>query len=456
MNTNPFQITFTLRQHTPIIHFQHTQAGATLRATEVKPKLDRFIKKNVADSVTEIMKIASDKEALDYKIKILPVNADGWKIEERTNYGSFFGAMGDGYKKNPKYANITNEEIIGQITCFNSELYKLLEANLTNFFALHNFGTRQSKGFGSYTCTAINGKPQKFPSKHFKYSFSLSYKKDFTDFKAQKELSENIDIFYRSLRSGINLQGAGGSSFYFKSALFMYLSSKAIQWDKKTIKANYFNKADKTVSETKKKNGQLETKSVDLRYLNGQGLSHSINNVVPDILLEPRSQDQNFSLKLYRDRLGLSNMEKWYSYREIVKKTEAKQQGVGWLRKAEKEEQITRYKSPIFFKVQIDTKNKQALIHFDVFENHETVLAYQDTMFNVHTKPENVQPPLHAQENLFMPIANASEFDLSEFLSYAFNNIDPVHHMVKKGNQNEQMNAASFAIVHIYKQLKKK
>ena len=30
----------TLKQHTPLIHFQHEQYGATLRASEVKPKLD--------------------------------------------------------------------------------------------------------------------------------------------------------------------------------------------------------------------------------------------------------------------------------------------------------------------------------------------------------------------------------------------------------------------------------
>lgn len=33
----------TLKQHTPLIHFQHDQYGATLRASEVKPKLDKFI-----------------------------------------------------------------------------------------------------------------------------------------------------------------------------------------------------------------------------------------------------------------------------------------------------------------------------------------------------------------------------------------------------------------------------
>lgn len=32
-----------LKQHTPLIHFQWDQKGATLRASEVKPKLDRFI-----------------------------------------------------------------------------------------------------------------------------------------------------------------------------------------------------------------------------------------------------------------------------------------------------------------------------------------------------------------------------------------------------------------------------
>src|SRR3990167_6963021 len=38
-----FKVEFTLKQHTPIIHFQSEQSGATLRATELKPKLDKFI-----------------------------------------------------------------------------------------------------------------------------------------------------------------------------------------------------------------------------------------------------------------------------------------------------------------------------------------------------------------------------------------------------------------------------
>lgn len=38
-----FQYRCELKQITPLIHFQHEQEGATLRATEVKPKLDRFL-----------------------------------------------------------------------------------------------------------------------------------------------------------------------------------------------------------------------------------------------------------------------------------------------------------------------------------------------------------------------------------------------------------------------------
>lgn len=47
MDKPKFERVYTLEQQTPLIHFQYDQPGATLRATEVKPKLDKFIiKKN--------------------------------------------------------------------------------------------------------------------------------------------------------------------------------------------------------------------------------------------------------------------------------------------------------------------------------------------------------------------------------------------------------------------------
>lgn len=72
---------FTLTQQTPLIHFQHKQIGATLRATEVKPKLDRFLIKCLENAGEELSlawliengKENDDKEkslALNYKIRI--------------------------------------------------------------------------------------------------------------------------------------------------------------------------------------------------------------------------------------------------------------------------------------------------------------------------------------------------------------------------------------------------
>ena len=57
-----------LKQHTPLIHFQHDQEGATLRASEVKPKLDRFVLTRLGkDNYDEISGEEFDKVASLYE-----------------------------------------------------------------------------------------------------------------------------------------------------------------------------------------------------------------------------------------------------------------------------------------------------------------------------------------------------------------------------------------------------
>ena len=48
-----YQLVFQLKQHTPMLHFQHDQTGATLRATELKPKLDLYIMRKLLLSIGE-------------------------------------------------------------------------------------------------------------------------------------------------------------------------------------------------------------------------------------------------------------------------------------------------------------------------------------------------------------------------------------------------------------------
>ena len=40
---NRCKLAFQLEAQSPMIHFQENQSGATLRASEMKPKLDRFL-----------------------------------------------------------------------------------------------------------------------------------------------------------------------------------------------------------------------------------------------------------------------------------------------------------------------------------------------------------------------------------------------------------------------------
>ena len=92
-----------LKQHTPMIHFQHDQEGATLRASEVKPKLDRFIltrlgngdyKKGCEEAKSKGWLVGKgDHNALDYKMRIVstdfsPVSID-IKIQKENGIAKF-------------------------------------------------------------------------------------------------------------------------------------------------------------------------------------------------------------------------------------------------------------------------------------------------------------------------------------------------------------------------------
>ena len=87
----------TLKQHTPLIHFQHDQYGATLRASEVKPKLDRFILMKLGngdyDQGCDLARtnkwLIGEKNALNYKMKIVvdKLDANIWGIKPNGEVG---------------------------------------------------------------------------------------------------------------------------------------------------------------------------------------------------------------------------------------------------------------------------------------------------------------------------------------------------------------------------------
>ena len=79
---NGCRLEMQLEAQSPMIHFQNRQPGATIRATEVKPKLDRFIlrglQKTTGKDIRELRGdseyggIFTDKdhEALNYRMQL--------------------------------------------------------------------------------------------------------------------------------------------------------------------------------------------------------------------------------------------------------------------------------------------------------------------------------------------------------------------------------------------------
>lgn len=176
-----WQKEYKLVQHTPLIHFQHSEPHACLRATEVKPKLDRFLieqlekddrfgdgrwkKWFVGDgsqqSFDYMMRITPNSEQVDRTQSIeraiaraehRPPNASLHEIHK-----NYFGNMASGNNIQDTIRETFKESLLYKdgltltIRCFIPELLTLIDEHIRGFFMMHNFGTRQRKGFGSFT-----------------------------------------------------------------------------------------------------------------------------------------------------------------------------------------------------------------------------------------------------------------------------------------------------------------
>ena len=193
-------LTVSLIQQTPLIHFQHDQIGATLRATEVKPKLDRFLREKYGEkNIPDDWFVKGDRTtgALNYKLRFHAMGKPersrageyaiaAFEAETRGDLqekkeqerkmrseinGMYFANMvtkkeqvSHGHprrKTNAQYAEEVRQQyketvfsatpIIMTVLCMHSDLRKLIEEHLSEFFLTHNFGTRQSKGFGGFS-----------------------------------------------------------------------------------------------------------------------------------------------------------------------------------------------------------------------------------------------------------------------------------------------------------------
>lgn len=267
---NDWQKEYKLVQHTPLIHFQHSEPHACLRATEVKPKLDRFLIEQLekddrfGDGRWKKWFVGDgSQQSFDYMMRITPnseqverthsiengIERAIARAEHRPPNASFheihknyFGNMASGnniqdtIRKTFKESLFYKDGLTLTIRCFIPELLTLIDEHIRGFFMMHNFGTRQRKGFGSFTVD-ISTKPNE--PKGFdlvgKYCPNAYYCKLGNDVNADA-LLDAVWVISAFLRSGFN-RGEGN---YVRGFVFRYFQREKnpLANDKAFVKQN--------------------------------------------------------------------------------------------------------------------------------------------------------------------------------------------------------------------------
>lgn len=249
--------TFDLKQHTPMIHFQPFDEGVCLRATEVKPKFDKFLLENECFTAMQKLKwfYTAEDGRLATKMK-LRFRAEGkvvrsytfeknQNLERQIPRGSttrinrlYFGNQGCRDKEDYKETVFFKGGIKGTVLCFDGEFLEIIEKYIPQFFLLNNFGTRQNKGFGSFSVVQeeTRGFIDEVIRKYEHNAFFLDYNKDVGRrevIPAEKRL-DDIGILYGLMKGGIN------NTENYKSAIFRYYLERGIINEKKVIKQELF------------------------------------------------------------------------------------------------------------------------------------------------------------------------------------------------------------------------
>lgn len=262
---NDWQKEYKLVQHTPLIHFQHSEPHACLRATEVKPKLDRFLIEQLekddrfGDGRWKKWFVGDgSQQSFDYMMRITPnseqverthsIERAIARAEHRPNAGlheihkNYFGNMASGNNIRDTIRETFKESLFYKdgltltIRCFIPELLTFIDEHIRGFFMMHNFGTRQRKGFGSFTVD-INTEPN--APKGFdlvgKYCPNAYYCK-LDDNVSADALLDAVWVISAFLRSGFN-RGEGN---YVRGFVFRYFQREKnpLANDKAFVKQN--------------------------------------------------------------------------------------------------------------------------------------------------------------------------------------------------------------------------
>jgi hypothetical protein len=267
-----------LKQHTPLIHFQHDQEGATLRASEVKPKLDRFIKGSLKklnpgiygkyEKLIALIPDENNKGNSPYKLSIQLENEtaidkyvigsyipnrqfdnykiQGFKILDKTPYFADNKPLKDGLNTADEYKlglMLKENNFVTLVFRFwDTEWKNLFQEVIPMFFAVTNFGTRQNKGFGCFY--PVDSNQKELEKGLMSFSPQAVYRSS-QSFNNMKETFKEIDTVYKKLKSG-DRRTDGELRKYFNDMRPM------IEWEKPFIQQEVSKISGQRVSINKK------------------------------------------------------------------------------------------------------------------------------------------------------------------------------------------------------------
>lgn len=445
-----YKLEFTLKQHTPLIHFQHDQAGATLRATEVKPKLDQFIieklltienirfdfyetdenqKKRFITSREAFSRSAhspsndnqkkwlkwmvgkgkNDHVALDYKLLILsfdesPITINNIKL------------ISDADKSSIKSSNIKFS-----LRCLVKDLRDQISEYISEFFTLTSFGNRNNKGFGCFYPDFLDSwekvKAELVKSKKIIYIFENAITTEMLNRRTIRDTTtypfyQLISEKWRILKSGINQYNREGLQIlYEKSYLFKYLNNKKIRWDKRWIKRHLKELIDKGILPAKLNTSNATPNepndcckfSMDLD--NNDGYNGWNEN-----------RDVNYEYRFGRAMLGLAEHYEFRANNQYIYKVSVKN-----------ENGFERFNAPVTFKI---FKNKL----YAICDPIPYILYNQNFSFEVQVKLKNnheiinINGPIELLDENNDPVylitpSDLTEFKIDEFLKSFFSGI---------------------------------
>lgn len=263
-----YRLEAELCQYTPLLHFQGDEEGACLRASEVKPKLDRFLltcleQMGIREAdIPERWKlpIPEDGEetfhttAFRYKMRFEGIG----RSEETDVHPLYFASNMTGTAKSIVHKDgvkltiiaLEKQHLPGSVRLFqekvlnNPTLLELIQEMLPAFFALHCFGTRSNKGFGSFGVKGASVSAANLRRCMPRRCLAIF---DLESETAEYGMFERLDDVYvlsAMIKGGVNLS-FGRRPAYYKGDIHTLLPANRIGSEKAYLKQQVFTASEK-------------------------------------------------------------------------------------------------------------------------------------------------------------------------------------------------------------------